>query len=126
MENTTQTAERLVPGINGADFNDDIFITENAIEALRSVKSENSVPDDMFLRLGTRGGGCSGMNYMLGFDTQVNDNDRTFKIREQNIVIDNKSLFYLLGVTLDYVSNQDGSGFVFNNPYNEKVCGCSH
>ena len=126
MENATINAERIVLGVNGADHNDDIFISESAFEAVKAVKTENNVPDDMFLRLGTRGGGCSGMNYILGFDTQVNDNDRSFVIRDHNIVIDNKSLFYLMGVTLDYISNADGSGFVFNNPYNEKVCGCSH
>lgn len=118
--------ERIPTGVLGTDNDDDIFITDAAIESIRKIREENNVPSDMRLRLGTRGGGCSGMNYVIGFDTTINENDREFRIRDLDILVDSKSLFYMMGVTLDYVSDETGSGFLFNNPYNEKVCGCSH
>ncbi len=127
MENLSLAAERIIPQVDGIDHDDHIFISENAIEAIRSIKEENGIPADMYLRLGTKSGGCSGMNYVIGFDTLINDNDSTFKIRDHNIVIDKKSIFFLMGVTLDYINDVGGSGFVFNNPYNESGCGgCSH
>lgn len=126
MENLSINAERIIPQIEGTDHDDHIFVTEAAIDAIRTIKDENGVPADMYLRLGTKSGGCSGMNYIIGFDTIVNDNDDTFKIREHNIVIDKRSVFYLLGVTLDYINDAAGSGFIFDNPFNEKTCGCSH
>jgi len=124
MENLE--TERIQTAISGADHNDDIFITEKAITEIRTIRTNNNVPVNMFLRLGTRGGGCSGMNYIIGFDSQMQDNDRAYKIRDFEIVIDSKSLFYLMGVTLDFDNNESGSGFVFNNSFNESVCGCSH
>ena len=122
----TNTNERIPTGITGADPNDDVFITEKAIDEIRTIRANNNVPEEMFLRLGTRGGGCSGLNYVIGFDSQKQDNDRIYKIRDLEIVIDSKSMFYLMGVTLDFVNNESGSGFIFNNPFNESVCGCNH
>ena len=89
------------------------------------IKSENNVPEDFFLRIGTRGGGCSGMSYTLGFDSELDlDTDRQFITNNVNMVIDAKSLFYLMGVTLDFVEGPEGSGFVFHNPNNAHTCGC--
>ncbi len=126
MDTIALEPERINTAVEGSDHNDDIFISEDAINAIIKVKAENDVPEDMYLRLGTSGGGCSGMNYIIGFDSQIADNDNTYTIRDHNIVIDKKSLFYLMGVTLDFVDSHEGSGFVFNSPFNEKVCGCNH
>lgn len=117
---------RFATGVEGAKEVDEVIITNNALEMVKSIKEENKIGDDFFLRFATRGGGCSGMNYALGFDDQIEDEDRTYKVGDVNIVMDNKSLFYMMGVTLDYIAGDGGSGFVFNNPNNQKTCGCSH
>ena len=116
--------ELIQSGVTGTEEQDAILITRTALDKINSIKAENSVPEDYLLRLGTQSGGCSGMNYILGFDSEVNDNDKLIKLNNLNLVIDNKSLFYLMGVTLDFVDDVHGSGFVFNNPNNAKTCGC--
>ncbi len=113
-------------GINGSEEQDDFNMTVPALEMINSIKVENEIPEDYYLRLGTRSGGCSGMNYTLGFDSEINDNDKIIDVRGLQMVIDNKSLFYLMGVTLDFTEGPSGSGFVFNNPNNSHTCGCSH
>ncbi|PKL84440.1 MAG: iron-sulfur cluster assembly accessory protein [Ignavibacteriae bacterium HGW-Ignavibacteriae-1] len=116
--------EKINTGIFGAEDQDSIYVTRRAIEKVLQIRSDNSVPEDYSLRLGTQSGGCSGMNYILGFDSEISDNDRLIESSEFNFLIDNKSLFYLMGITLDFVDDVNGSGFVFNNPNNAKTCGC--
>lgn len=116
--------QKISTGIKGAEDKDSIFISKNALEQVTKIKSENNVPEEYLLRLGTRSGGCSGMNYIIGFDSEVNDYDKVIPMQNFNLVVDRKSLFYLMGVTLDYVNDVHGSGFVFNNPNNIKTCGC--
>lgn len=114
----------LNTGIIGSEEQDAIIISRNAIDKVNEIRESNDVPAEYFLRLGTQSGGCSGMNYIIGFDSDLNDNDKSFNIADLHIAIDRKSLFYLQGVTLDYTDDDFGSGFVFNNPNNEKTCGC--
>ncbi len=116
--------QKISTGIKGAEDKDSIFISKNAIDQVVKIKTENNVPEEYLLRLGTRSGGCSGMNYIIGFDSEVNDFDKVIPMQNFNLVVDNKSLFYLMGVTLDFVDDVHGSGFVFNNPNNIKTCGC--
>lgn len=108
----------------GADELDSIKITQNAIDMIKKVREENKVPADYSLRLGTQSGGCSGMSYLIGFDSEVNEMDKNVTVSDLKIAIDRKSLFYMMGVTLDFVDDENGSGFVFNNPNNAKTCGC--
>lgn len=116
--------ERIPTGIEGATKQDDFMMTRKAIEVINQIKETNDVPAEYYLRLGTRSGGCSGMSYMLGFDSEVNENDRTIEANGLKMVIDDHSLFYLQGVTLDYADGAHGAGFVFNNPNDDHVCGC--
>lgn len=115
---------KLDTDILGTDEQDVIMITRNAIDQVNTIREENNVPVEYNLRLGTQSGGCSGMNYIIGFDSEINSNDKVFEIGDLNLTIDRKSLFYLQGVTLDFVNDVNGSGFIFNNPNNEKTCGC--
>ncbi|GAB5464780.1 MAG: hypothetical protein Kapaf2KO_02160 [Candidatus Kapaibacteriales bacterium] len=126
MVETLQEQEMITisTGIIGADENDVFMMTKAASETIKTVKEANNVPAEYNLRIGSRSGGCSGMQYNLGFDSEVNDNDKILTVGENKLVIDNHSLFYLQGVTLDYVDGPSGSGFVFNNPNNSHACGC--
>jgi len=116
--------EKLNTGIVGAEEQDSVLITSRAIDKVNQIRKENSIPEDYSLRLGAQSGGCSGMNYLLGFDSELNEFDKVIEMNDLSVIIDRNSLFYLMGVTLDYVNDDFGSGFVFNNPNNEKSCGC--
>ncbi|MDQ1266795.1 MAG: iron-sulfur cluster assembly protein [Bacteroidota bacterium] len=113
-------------GVVGAGEDEIIRVTRKAIEVINSVKNQNEITDDYFLRIGTRGGGCAGMNYTLGFDSTVNDNDKIFDLDNIRMIVDAKSIFYLMGISLDYTEGNDGSGFIFRSPSDFKTCGCSH
>lgn len=118
--------ERVPTGIEGTDESDDFLVTGNALEVIAQIKQQNEIPADYKLRIGTQSGGCSGMNYSLGFDSEVNENDKVLKAGNEEVIVDSHSLFYIQGVTLDYVDGPSGSGFVFNNPNNTHTCGCQH
>ncbi len=120
------TIEKVSTGIIGADDNDNFLVTQKAIETINNVRKQNEVPSDYYLRIGTNSGGCSGMSYAIGFDPEVKEIDRVLELNDISFVVDNKSLFYLMGVTLDFVDGPSGSGFVFNNPSDAPTCGCSH
>jgi iron-sulfur cluster assembly protein len=111
-------------GITGTDENDNIIITRKAITQVKEIKAQNNIPDDHGLRVGVKGGGCSGMSYTLGFDQAARESDLVLNVEDVNVFIDAKSMFYLMGMTLDYSDGLMGKGFTFNNPNATKTCGC--
>ncbi len=116
---------KINTGVEGADENDYIMVTTKALEVIKNVRSENQIGEEFALRIGTRPGGCSGIAYALGFDKEISENDRIFNLSGIKLAIDDKSIFYLMGVTLDYTEGPEGSGFIFINPNNFHSCGCS-
>ena len=105
---------------------EEIIITPRAAQEVRKIKSDNSIPETHALRLGVKGGGCSGMSYVLAFDEKPREGDKIFEIEGLTVYIDPKSLFYLSGTTLEFNDGLNGRGFVFNNPQATKTCGCGH
>ena len=77
-----------------------------------------------FVRVGVNSGGCSGLSYELKFDNKTGDNDKVFVDNEIKIIVDKKSLLYLVGTTLEYSGGLNGKGFVFVNPNANRTCGC--
>ena len=77
-----------------------------------------------FVRVGIKSGGCSGLSYELKFDANLNENDKVFEDNNVRIVVDKKSILYLVGTTLEYSGGLNGKGFVFNNPNANRTCGC--
>jgi iron-sulfur cluster assembly protein len=102
----------------------EITITEKAVAEIHTIMSENEIPDTYGLRVGVKGGGCSGLSYSLGFDSQIRETDSVFDVKGIKLVIDMKSLFYLSGTELDFSDGLNGRGFVFNNPNAVRTCGC--
>jgi len=102
-----------------------IKATEKAIKEIRRIKSSDPAATDANLRVMVTGGGCSGMSYKLGFDSQpVASNDKVFEFEDVKIIVDPKSYLYLNGTELDFSDGLNGTGFVFNNPNAKRTCGC--
>ena len=119
-----QESLAIPTGVTGADDNDNIIITTKALAEVKKIKASNNIADDYGLRLGVKGGGCSGMSYTLGFDAASKDADLVLDAEGVRIFIDSKSMFYLMGMTLDFSDGLMGKGFTFNNPNATKTCGC--
>ncbi len=107
-----------------ADSGATITITEKALNEIKKIMDENNIPENYSLRISVKGGGCSGFTYNLGFDGNEQDGDTHFETNGFSIVVDGKSLFYLMGTELDYSSGLNGKGFIFNNPNAKSSCGC--
>jgi iron-sulfur cluster assembly protein len=88
-------------------------------ELMTTQKLENA-----FLRMGVRGGGCSGMTYDLQFDSELRKHDKQFEVEGVKVVVDVKSYLYLNGTTLDFVTQGLTGGFTFVNPNAKSSCGC--
>jgi iron-sulfur cluster assembly protein len=101
-----------------------IQLTEQALQHILALRNQQG--KDLFLRVGVRQGGCSGMSYLMDFEepSQVRDNDEIFDYDGFKIVCDPKSLLYLYGLVLDYSNAMIGGGFQFTNPNASQSCGC--
>lgn len=106
------------------DSSSTITITEKALQQAKQIMSENNIPENYALRVSVKGGGCSGFTYNLGFDGDEQDGDTYFETDGFKVVVDGKSLFYLMGTELDYSDGLNGKGFIFNNPNASSTCGC--
>jgi iron-sulfur cluster assembly protein len=106
------------------NINEEIVVSEKAKSEIKKIMEANKIPDTYGLRVGVKGGGCSGLSYSLGFDTEARAGDKTLVIDGVKIFVDPKSLFYLSGTQLDFTDGLNGRGFVFNNPNAAKTCGC--
>jgi len=106
------------------ELKDGIVLTEKAINEVKKIRSENNINEEFGLRVGVKGGGCSGLSYTLGFDSEIKDTDKIIEFDDVKVVVDWKSILYLSGTTVDYTDGLTGKGFVFNNPMAKKTCGC--
>lgn len=101
-----------------------IQITETAAKKINALKAEDKAPEEAFLRVKVKRGGCSGYSYKMEFDQSISEKDKAFEMNGSKVVVDNQSLLYLLGMTLDYEGGLNGKGFIFQNPNATKNCGC--
>jgi iron-sulfur cluster assembly protein len=103
-----------------------VTLTEKAArEVQRAMKEANKSTDEVYLRVGVTGGGCSGFQYALHFDDKADAaKDLIFEAHGVRVAVDKKSDLYLDGTTVDYVDGLDRRGFSFNNPNAVKSCGC--
>lgn len=101
-----------------------IKVSDNAkSEALKLMEAHHS-GKDAFIRVGVKGGGCSGLMYNLDFDTELKEDDKEIINNGVKIVVDKKSFLYLIGTELDFSGGLNGKGFVFKNPNASRTCGC--
>lgn len=100
-----------------------ITLTPQALDQVKKL-IEQEKQAGVALRVGVKGGGCSGLSYMMGFDATVRETDHAFEQDGVKIVVDPKSHLYLDGTTIDYTGGLGGSGFAFQNPNAKSSCGC--
>ncbi|MFQ6672862.1 MAG: HesB/IscA family protein [Candidatus Tectimicrobiota bacterium] len=98
-------------------------VTEAAVAQAKLLIESQGNPE-LKLRVGVKGGGCSGMSYTLALDTQEKEGDETFTFDDLTVLVDMKSYLFLNGTTLDYVEDIMGGGFKFENPNAQRSCGC--
>ncbi|MBL4591343.1 MAG: iron-sulfur cluster insertion protein ErpA [Phycisphaerales bacterium] len=104
---------------------DTVILSESAAREVRSiVKQQELDADKVRLRVGVKGGGCSGFSYLLDLTETQKDSDEVFEQHGIKIIVDPKSMLYLGGVTVDFKDEIMGRGFVFNNPNATSNCGC--
>jgi iron-sulfur cluster assembly protein len=101
-----------------------ITLTSTAAQEVKRLLEKDGKPN-LGLRIGVKGGGCSGMTYVLALEeASPKQYDSVFEQEGIKILIDAKSHLYLDGTTIDYKSSLMGGGFEFNNPLAKKSCGC--
>lgn len=109
-DTTTQTAQPVV-------------LTPDAVKELENIRTDEQIPAHYGLRIGVRGGGCSGFSYIMGFD-EKKENDTEYEISGVKVIIDKTHAIYLLGMEIDFENDLNNRGFSFNNPNADDTCGC--
>lgn len=102
-----------------------IEISELAAREIKTIiEQQNLSEDNIYLRVGVKGGGCSGFTYLLDLTEHKTDHDEIFELEGVKVVCDPKSYLYLNGTNIDFKDELMGRGFVFNNPNSTSTCGC--
>ena len=100
-----------------------VSFTEGAVKELSRLMSEEGFDTSQYLRVGVKGGGCSGMSYVLGFDQKEAD-DETYEIDGLRVIMKQAHGIYLLGISIHFEDGLNARGFTFNNPNASSTCGC--
>lgn len=100
-----------------------ISFTPSALAELKQLMQQEDFDANQKLRVGVKGGGCSGLSYVLGFD-QVEEGDEIFEIQDMTVIMKKEHLLYLAGMQIDYGKGLEARGFIFNNPNASSSCGC--
>ena len=102
-----------------------IELTERAAQEVKTILDQQGLStDSTYLRMGVKGGGCSGFTYALDLTEKKSEHDELFEVHGIRCICDPKSFLYLDGVTVDFRDELMGRGFVFNNPNATHTCGC--
>jgi iron-sulfur cluster assembly accessory protein len=100
-----------------------VSFTASALDEIRRLMSDPGFDTTKFLRIGVKGGGCSGLSYVLGFDDKEAD-DLDFEFEGQPFIMNKSHAIYLMGMQIDWANGLNARGFTFNNPNASKTCGC--
>lgn len=101
-----------------------ITISDKAKEKILEIREKDGFTTEHNIRVAVKGGGCSGLMYDLNFDSAIGEKDQIYEDKGIKILVDKKSLLYLLGTTLDFSDGLNGKGFQFVNPNAARTCGC--
>ena len=113
----------IQPQVATQGFN--LIITDRAAEEVRKFMDAEQVPvESAGLRVSVLPGGCSGFKYSLNIEERALEDDAVVEVSGVRVFVDGFSMQYLTGITIDYTSSMQGSGFTFNNPNASGGCGC--
>ncbi|GAB4554691.1 MAG: iron-sulfur cluster assembly accessory protein [Phycisphaerales bacterium] len=102
-----------------------VILTETAAREIKTIIEQQELDAEKIrLRVGVKGGGCSGFSYVLDLTENQKETDEVFEQHGISIICDPKSMLYLSGTTVDFKDEIMGRGFVFNNPNANTSCGC--
>ncbi len=100
-----------------------VSFTESAIAEIKRLMAEESFDASKKLRIGVKGGGCSGMSYLLGFDAKE-EGDEQYEVEGIPVILNPTHQIYLYGMKIDWQGGLNSRGFTFNNPNASTTCGC--
>ena len=100
-----------------------VTFTQDAIDEIRRLINEQPLSEKQYLRVGVKGGGCSGLSYILGFDEKT-DNDDVYDIGDLQFIMNRSHGIYLVGMEINWHGGLNSRGFTFTNPNASKTCGC--
>ena len=110
----------------GEDGTLTIAVTESASQKLKFFAGKQGLGEDFGVKVGVKGGGCSGLTYTLSVEKEAGPNDKVVDNNGVKVFIDKKSYIFLAGTELDFSDGLNGKGFVFQNPNATKTCGCGN
>jgi iron-sulfur cluster assembly accessory protein len=99
-------------------------VTERAVSMVQAALKETGGEEGEVLRVGVKGGGCSGLSYSLNFVDEISADDYLVRFEDVKVIVDGFSATFLDGTVLDYVETLQGAGFKFENPQAKRTCGC--
>jgi iron-sulfur cluster assembly protein len=100
-----------------------VSFTEGALKEIKKLQEQPGIEEGMALRVGVKGGGCSGLSYVLGFDHKQED-DLEYEIQGIKVLMNKAHGLYLMGMQIDFPQGLNARGFVFENPNASSSCGC--
>lgn len=100
-----------------------VTLTSSALNEIKRLMNEKGFDSEKYLRIGVKGGGCSGMSYLLGFENKT-DEDEIYEIDEIHCIINPAHSIYLLNMEIDWEGGLSSRGFTFKNPNASTTCGC--
>jgi len=100
-----------------------ILITPAAIAEIKRLKVSTDIQPGYALRIGVKGGGCSGLSYLLAFD-EIKPQDNVYIVDDAEIIMDKSHIMYVIGMQVDYGDGLNARGFTFSNPNAKETCGC--
>ncbi|HTN45293.1 MAG TPA: iron-sulfur cluster assembly accessory protein [Flavipsychrobacter sp.] len=100
-----------------------VVLTEEAVSEVKRLMNEPGFEADQYLRVGVKGGGCSGLSYVLGFD-KMEEDDELYQIAGVPVVMKKAHGIYLMGMEVNFEHGLNARGFTFKNPNASSTCGC--
>ena len=102
---------------------DIVALTDSAATEIHALREKEGIPAEKYLRIGVKGGGCSGLSYILDFD-EKGQMDQVHLVNGVEVIVDPRQAIYLMGIEVDFQRGLNDRGFVFNNPNATSTCGC--
>jgi iron-sulfur cluster assembly protein len=101
-----------------------LFVSDSASAKIKALITEQNMPENSFVRISVKGGGCSGLSYDMSFDHEQKPEDQVFEDKGVKLVTDLKSFLYVCNTTLEFSDGLNGKGFEFSNPNASRTCAC--